>query len=84
MLISPDNIFMRYNFACTLVLQFHDAEAAVDLLEPIVPEMSASAYKAVLADPDLDSLRDHPRFKLLMERLEKNLAGELASPAAAT
>ncbi|HVJ69999.1 MAG TPA: TIR domain-containing protein [Sphingomicrobium sp.] len=84
LLISPDNIFMRYNFACTLVLQFHDAEAAVDLLEPIVPEMSASAYKAVLADPDLDSLRDHPRFKLLMERLEKNLAGELASPAAAT
>jgi adenylate cyclase len=82
LLISPDNIFMRYNFACTIVLQFHDADAALDLLEPIIPRVSASLYKAILADPDLDGLRDHARFKQLMDAAAERLAGELASPAA--
>ena len=82
LLISPDNIFMRYNFACTMTLQFHDQEAAIELLEPIIPELSASAYKAVSADPDLDSLREHPRFKQLMGELADKLANELAIPAA--
>ena len=82
LLISPDNIFMRYNFACTMALQFRDSERALSLLQPIFPRLSASAYKAVAADPDLDSLRDDPRFKRLMEDAADRLAPELASPAA--
>jgi adenylate cyclase len=81
LLISPNNILMRYNFACTMILQFHDAEAALDLLEPIFPQFSASAYKAVVADPDLDMLRENPRFKKLMEQAAERLADELPSPA---
>ena len=83
LLISPDNVFMRYNFACTMVLHLRDKEAALDLLEPIIPELSASAYKAVAADPDLDDLRNHPRFKRLMDEAVNRLAGELANPAEA-
>jgi adenylate cyclase len=82
LLVSPDNIFMRYNFACTLTLQFHDQDAALDLLEPLFPDFSASAYKAVSADPDLDGLRDHPRFKRLMEQAAERLTAEPAIPAA--
>ena len=82
LLVSPDNIFMRYNFACTMTLQFHDQDAAIRLLEPIMPEFSASAYKAVSADPDLDGLREHPRFKQLMGELARKLADEPATPAA--
>ena len=82
LLISPDNLFMRYNFACTMALQFHDAEAALDLLEPIFPRLTVSAYKAVSADPDLDSLRDHPRFRRLMEQLAERLSATLSTPAA--
>jgi adenylate cyclase len=84
LLISPDNVFMRYNFACTLVLQFDDAEAALDLLEPLFPDFSASAIKAIAADPDLDSVRDDPRFKRLMEQARKRLKKEAPSPTAAT
>jgi adenylate cyclase len=83
LLISPDNIFMRYNFACTLVLQFNESDAALNLLESVIPHLSASAYKAVAADPDLDSLRDHPRFKRLMEQAAARLAAEPPIPAAA-
>jgi adenylate cyclase len=82
LLISPDNIFMRYNFACALALQFDDAEAAIDLLEPLFPVISASAYKAFCTDPDLDGLRGDARFKRLMTETAERLGTELASSAA--
>jgi adenylate cyclase len=80
LLICPDNIFMRYNFACALALQFEDSEAALDLLEPLFPLISASAYKAFTSDPDLDGLRGIPRFKRLMAEAAERV-GE-PSPAA--
>ena len=80
LLISPDNIFMRYNFACTLALQFRDAEAALNLLEPLFPKISASAYKAFSSDPDLDSLRELPRFKQLMAQAAERLGAQLTDP----
>ena len=67
LLVCPDNIFMRYNFACIEASRFKDAEAALDLLEPLMPKFNASAVKAVVADPDLDALRDLPRFKRLVD-----------------
>ncbi|WP_310469133.1 TIR domain-containing protein [Sphingomonas sp.] len=76
LLISPDNMWMRYNFACVMALQFADAEAALDLLEPLFPRFTASAYKAVEADPDLDPIRDQPRFKAMMEQAAARLGGE--------
>ena len=81
-LISPDNIFMRYNFACIMALQFEDADAALDLLEPLFPQLSASAYKAVSTDPDLDSLRNHRRFVDLMAQASERLKPALAPSAA--
>ncbi|MEO8176907.1 MAG: TIR domain-containing protein [Sphingomicrobium sp.] len=81
LLISPDNIFMRYNFACIMALQFGDTEAALDLLEPIFPRLSASAYKAVAADPDLDTLRDNPRFQHHMRQVAQRVGAAPANPA---
>jgi adenylate cyclase len=82
LLISPDNNFMQYNFACTLARQFNDPEAALDLLEPVIPQFSTSAIKAVVADPDLDSVRDHPRYMRLIDEARERLGEEAATPAA--
>jgi len=74
MLLDPDNLNMRYNFACTLVLELHDFEAALDLLEPLFEKVRIEAVNWAKADPDLDAIRDHPRFKAMMAAAEARLA----------
>ena len=76
-LINPDNMFMRYNFACITAMKLHDVDGALDLLEPIVSEFqSVSIYNATLADPDLESLRGHPRFVQMMTDAAKKIGVE--------
>jgi adenylate cyclase len=76
-LINPDNMFMRYNFACITAMKLHDVDGALDLLEPIVSQFqSASIYNATLADPDLDSVRQHPRFVEMMTEAARKLGIE--------
>ena len=82
-LICPDNVIMRYNFACLLAQHFHDAEAAIDLIEGDFDSYQPSALKAVVADPDLDGIRDHPRFARLMDRAHRTLEAEAASASSA-
>jgi adenylate cyclase len=84
LLVSPDNIIMRYNFACTTALYMDDPDAALDLLEPVLVEVTESAYKAISSDPDMDSLRGDPRFKRMMEGAAKRLRIASPTPAAAT
>jgi adenylate cyclase len=84
LLVSPDNIIMRYNFACTTALYMDDPDAALDLLEPVLAEVTESAYKAISSDPDMDSLRGDPRFKRMMEGAAKRLGIASPTPAAAT
>ena len=40
MLLDPDNVNLRYNFACTLIIDLHDFEAALALLGPRFETMS--------------------------------------------
>jgi len=81
LLISPDNMIMRYNFACTTALYLNDPEAALDLLEPVLRDVSHSAFKAISSDPDMDSLRDIPRFKALMAQAAQRFGADRLSPA---
>ena len=73
-LIDPDNVNMRYNFACALTLQLHDFEAALDLLATVLPTISRSFLIHVRADPDLDTLRSDPRFQAMIAVAEIRLA----------
>ena len=74
LLINPDNMFMRYNFACITALELQDVDDALDLLEPTISEyQSASICNATLSDPDLDILRKHPRFVRMMTDAAKKL-----------
>jgi adenylate cyclase len=73
MLLDPDNINMRYNFACMLVTEMHDFEAALEMLELGFARMPVEALRWTKSDRDLDPIRDHPRFKAMLEAAEKRL-----------
>jgi len=69
-LIDPDNVTTRYNFVCSLSAHLHDVEAALDMLESLLPLMSAAFVRYAMVDPDLDPLRDHPRFKSMIAKAD--------------
>jgi adenylate cyclase len=71
MVVDPDNINMPYNFACMLATWVGELEGALDMLEPMVPRQSRSLMITMLADPDMDPLRSHPRFKRMIAEAMK-------------
>ena len=73
-LLDPDNINLRYNFACTLITDLHDYDAALDLLGPRFETMPIEVLNWVKSDPDLDPIRDDPRFKAMLAAAEARLA----------
>jgi adenylate cyclase len=54
-----------YNYACTYVL-LGETDKAVELLEHIAKNSGAIMTEWMKADPDLNSIRDHPRFIALL------------------
>jgi adenylate cyclase len=73
LLIDPENLTMRYNFACAMSSQLGDLDAAVELMAPVLHGMSATKLKYVLCDVDLDPLRTHPRFQRLLAAAQERL-----------
>jgi adenylate cyclase len=69
--VDPDNINMPYNFACVLAVNAGDLEGALDMLETMMPRQSRSLVLTMLADPDMDPLRDHPRFTRMVAEAMK-------------
>lgn len=69
--VDPDNVNMPYNFACMLATWGGDLEGALDMLEPIMPRQSRSLMISMLADPDMEPLREHPRFKRMVAEAMK-------------
>jgi len=64
--IDPEDCGILYNVACTYALM-GNPEESLDCLERAMKH--AFWYKRwAQQDPDLDSLRSHPRFKAIMER----------------
>jgi adenylate cyclase len=76
LLIDPDNFNMRYNFACTLCAQLKDKEAALDILGKVFETITDTFLPYAKADPDLESLRDHPAYKAMVAAAEARLAAE--------
>src|SRR3954452_19857488 len=84
LLIDPDNLNMRYNFACFLAVHLGDKEAALSMLQSILRHPDAiRQLKYAETDPDLDSIHDDPRFVKLMRVARKHLSPRGASTPAA-
>jgi adenylate cyclase len=73
LLIDPENINARYNFACALTTHLKDADAALELLRPVFENLAVGFLNHAKADPDLDSLREDLRFKAMVAAAEARL-----------
>ena len=72
-LLDPDNANLRYNFACSLIIDLHEYDAAIDLLGPRFETMSVEVLNWIRTDPDLDPIRSDPRFKAMLAAAEARL-----------
>ena len=73
MLLEPDNLTMRYNFGCGFTA-LGEFDAALDLLGPVFERDAAETVNWAKVDPDLDALRELPRFKAMMAQADARLA----------
>jgi len=79
LLLDPDNLSMRYNLACSLALELDDPDGALDALQPYFERVQSKTHiRHLEADPDFNSIRDHPRFKDKLAAAKKRL-GMLAA-----
>jgi adenylate cyclase len=78
LLIDPDNMNARYNFACSLTsfMKPPDVDAALELLAPVFEKIAAGFLNHTKVDPDLDPLRNDPRFKTMIAAAELRIAAD--------
>jgi len=74
LLLDPDNLNMRYNVACGLACEFGDFEEAIETLGPFFERINSTIWmRHADADPDLDPIRDDPRFKKMLGSAKERL-----------
>jgi adenylate cyclase len=81
LLIEPDNSTMRYNFACAFASHLKQLDAAIELLEPVFANITLSLLNHAKVDPDMDGVRDDPRFKSMVASAEARLAAQKTAQA---
>ncbi|HEY1880202.1 MAG TPA: TIR domain-containing protein [Caulobacteraceae bacterium] len=83
LLIDPDNQTMRYDFACALGAHLGNIDGALDLLGPHLAQVTRADLEWTKVDPDMDPLRDDPRFQAMIAEAEARLATPEAAATAA-
>jgi adenylate cyclase len=78
---SDDDMRGNYNLACALA-HAEEPELALHQLEKYAEKMPPQRLDWVKRDPDLTSLRNHPRYKALVARAEARYSAFLAKKSA--
>ncbi|HET7606060.1 MAG TPA: TIR domain-containing protein [Sphingomicrobium sp.] len=74
LLLDPDNLLVRYNAACALTFRDADLEGALDLLQEYFDRIeSPGNIHHPEIDPDMDPVREHPRFKEMVASARQRL-----------
>ena len=84
LLLDPDNTRSRYNFACALANELGEPQAALDILEPVYEKLGPGLIEHMQSDPDLDVVRDDPRFVAGVARAIKNSKARASATPATT
>lgn len=74
LLLDPDNLSMRYNLACTIVRQLGDVDETLNTLRPFFERLnSATLMRHIEVDPDMDPVRNDPRFQQMISSAKQRL-----------
>jgi adenylate cyclase len=74
LLLDPDNIMVLYNAACSLTFRNLDLDGALDLLEQYFERLESpgNVHHAEI-DPDMEPVREHPRFVAMLSSAKQRL-----------
>jgi adenylate cyclase len=72
LLVDPNNLIMVYNFACAMA-RMKNYEGALDLIQRRLENITPTLFRGMLTDPDLDGIRENPRFKAMMKEAQERL-----------
>jgi adenylate cyclase len=81
LLIDPDNLNMRYNFACVLAGFLNETDEALKMLQSVLSRSSAYQIMITETDPDFNSIRDDPRFGKMLADAKKRVGIVETAPA---
>ena len=82
LLLDPDNMMVLYNSACGLIYKNADLDGAMDLLEQYFERVeSPGNILHADIDPDMDPIREHPRFRALIASAKTRLGMSDAAAA---
>ena len=74
LLLDPDNMYMRYNLAWTVLSFLDDRECAIEMLGPALEKGGKTLITLASADHNIDPLRDDPRFEAMMSAAKARIA----------
>nr|NUR37193.1 TIR domain-containing protein [Sphingomonas sp.] len=80
LLVDPDNLNMRYNFACVLSIM-RETDAALKMLQSALSLSGAYQIRIAETDTDFDNIRDDLRFQKILADAKKRLGIEEEIPA---